>query len=124
MASLLRAPGLAPTWRVARGCALSPARPLAPRLLRTQPRAPRRLSLLASATQKPEAPQRVEAPLAAPPVARGGSAGPPSPTTSHAYSSKSDLYKALAVGAALLVAAGALSHEWVGEHQVRARNVV
>ena len=32
---------------------------------------------------------------------------------------KGDLFKALALGFTLLVSAGALQHDWVGEHQVR-----
>jgi hypothetical protein len=32
---------------------------------------------------------------------------------------KGDLFKALALGFALLVSAGALQHDWVGQHQAR-----
>jgi len=37
---------------------------------------------------------------------------------------KGDLFKALALGFTLLVSAGALQHDWVGEHQVRARGAL
>ena len=58
----------------------------------------------------PDAPQ--DAPLL-PPLATHSS-------TAEAQS-KADLYKASGVTLGLLIAAGAISHEWVGQHEVRAR---
>ena len=35
------------------------------------------------------------------------------------YEPKDDLYRAIAVGSVVLVCSGAVSHEWIGQHEVR-----
>jgi hypothetical protein len=43
----------------------------------------------------------------------------PHSSSSAEAQSKADLYKASGVTLGLLVAAGAISHEWVGQHEAR-----
>lgn len=79
-----------------------------------RPRPAHRLRLSRRATA--ESPPGASAPPSQAPLAP-----PPPPEPPHGSSTQGDTFKAVAVLLSLLVAAGALSHDWVGEHEVRAR---
>ena len=82
------------------------------------PRAPPALPRLRRRVTACSAPNR-----APPDAPQDAPLSPPHSSTAEAQS-KADLYKASGVTLGLLVAAGAISHEWVGQHEARALFVV